>query len=362
MNIEDEDFLHTPRFQTAMERVKEASDREERVGLLRSLFEEIRKSSGSITDRIGDGVSVNNLDEVHAAFKNEINRAVKVFTGLMKEMKISSEDQAKVLQDVQKKSEDRFNKTFDTVVIKRPRDFVYVENLSDLFIPDNVKVSNLSDLKAYFDSLSSLLREKFKIEIPAPQVTVKPAEVRIPETVIPPVNLSPIEDAITTLGKSLKKLKDNNKSNPLAVRLSDGGEWLEKLVEVQKETSKAVAAFAGGSDRVMVRDANGNIIDFGGVGVPASTGDGTKAVTSAGTAEAFTATSTPCKYVIVNADLGNTNPVVVGGSTVVAASGSQRGVVLIPGNNPVRIEIDNVNKLYVDSQTNGDKVCYAYFN
>lgn len=84
-------------------------------------------------------------------------------------------------------------------------------------------------------------------------------------------------------------------------------------------------------------------------------------VTTAGTALQVSTTSVPCAHVVLNARLGNTNPVVVGDANVVAANVGQRGIVLVPGNNPVMIEIQNLNLLYVDSQTNGDGVCGAYF-
>lgn len=88
---------------------------------------------------------------------------------------------------------------------------------------------------------------------------------------------------------------------------------------------------------------------------------GTKTVTTAGTRVQVSASSVPCKCVIVSADLGNTNPIVVGGANVVAASGSQQGIVLIPANGPVTLNINNLNKIYVDAITNGDKLSYAYF-
>lgn len=88
---------------------------------------------------------------------------------------------------------------------------------------------------------------------------------------------------------------------------------------------------------------------------------GRKVVTTAGAAEALTATSTPCSKVILSADLGNTNPVVIGDSSVVAASGSQQGIVLVPGNDPVTIYVNDLSEVYVDSQTDGDAVCYVYF-
>jgi len=88
---------------------------------------------------------------------------------------------------------------------------------------------------------------------------------------------------------------------------------------------------------------------------------GRKAVTTAGTAEQLTTTTTSCYRIDICADLGNTNPVVVGGEDVVAAAGSQKGVVLIPGNAPMTILVDDVSKVYVDSQTDGDAVCYTYY-
>ena len=51
---------------------------------------------------------------------------------------------------------------------------------------------------------------------------------------------------------------------------------------------------------------------------------------------------------------------VVGDANVIAANATQRGIILIPGNDPVTIEIANLNLLYVDSQTDGDGVCGAY--
>ena len=86
---------------------------------------------------------------------------------------------------------------------------------------------------------------------------------------------------------------------------------------------------------------------------------GTKTVTAAGTCEQVTATSTPIGGVWVAADLGS-GPLTVGDSATKATAGSMQGIVLIPGNPSIFVPIDNLNKLYVDSQTNGHKLCYAY--
>lgn len=89
--------------------------------------------------------------------------------------------------------------------------------------------------------------------------------------------------------------------------------------------------------------------------------DGNKSVALAGTAERLIASSTPCRKVIITADIDNTDTVVVGGSTVVASLVGRRGTPLIQGQS-VEIEIDDLNKIYVDVVSNGDSVSYTYFN
>ena len=83
--------------------------------------------------------------------------------------------------------------------------------------------------------------------------------------------------------------------------------------------------------------------------------------TNAGSAVALSATNIFCYRIDISADLGNTSPVVVGGSGVVAALGSQEGVVLTPGNPVYTILTNNVAKVYLDVVTNGDAVCFTYY-
>jgi len=111
---------------------------------------------------------------------------------------------------------------------------------------------------------------------------------------------------------------------------------------------------------VSIVDASGNQVIP--IGQPTTIVTIRKAVALAGTREQITAVATPCKKVVLCASLGNTNPVVVGDNAVVAANATQRGIVLVPGNDPITIEIDDVSDLWVDSITNGDVVCATYFN
>jgi hypothetical protein len=88
---------------------------------------------------------------------------------------------------------------------------------------------------------------------------------------------------------------------------------------------------------------------------------GRKAVSSAGSAEQITTDNIQCFLVLISADLGNSNPVVVGDANVVAANDSQQGVVLTPGNPPLAFQVRDVSQIYVDVQTNNDAVCFVYF-
>lgn len=88
-------------------------------------------------------------------------------------------------------------------------------------------------------------------------------------------------------------------------------------------------------------------------------GDGRKTCTLAGTADQFS--SQACKHVILTALEANTDIVVIGSSTVVASSSTRRGHPLTPNQN-VRLEISNLNLLYIDAVVSGEGVSFAYFS
>lgn len=90
-------------------------------------------------------------------------------------------------------------------------------------------------------------------------------------------------------------------------------------------------------------------------------GDGIQKVAAAGTAEQLSSSSIPCRKVLIQACPENTDVVVVGASTVVAALATRRGISLVPGGQ-VYLSVTDVNKLYVDSLVSGEGVSYVYFN
>src|SRR5688572_2590163 len=89
-----------------------------------------------------------------------------------------------------------------------------------------------------------------------------------------------------------------------------------------------------------------------------SISDGSKNVTTAGTQVQLTATSTPCGWVTVTARPANTGVIAVGGSTVDATAGSERAIALLEAGQSVGIEVDNVNKVYIDSTVDGEGVAF----
>ena len=87
--------------------------------------------------------------------------------------------------------------------------------------------------------------------------------------------------------------------------------------------------------------------------------DGLKLVAAAGTRETLAA-STPCREVCITAKMTNTGTVVVGGSTVVAASGATRRGTPLNAGDSVTIPINDLQKVYLDVTVNGEGVTYTY--
>lgn len=110
---------------------------------------------------------------------------------------------------------------------------------------------------------------------------------------------------------------------------------------------------------VSLYDGSGSqITSFGGISLPTSIGDGRKVTVSAGTAVQI-GSSTSIKKVTVQALDTNTDVIVVGSSTVVAASGTRRGIALTPFNSIV-IQVDNLTDVYIDSVVSGEGCSFVY--
>lgn len=83
-------------------------------------------------------------------------------------------------------------------------------------------------------------------------------------------------------------------------------------------------------------------------------GSGAKNVTVAGTAEPI-ATSTATTTITVRALETNTGLIYVGPSTVDSSSGFQ-----LSASETVSIDLDNLNKVWIDADVNGEGVTFIY--
>lgn len=106
-------------------------------------------------------------------------------------------------------------------------------------------------------------------------------------------------------------------------------------------------------------DADGRLITVDG-SYTAQT-SGSKSVTTAGTRERLVSVSTPCKGVHVTALSTNTQVVVLGGSTVVAAAGTRVGSPVLEAGDGAFIPIDDAYKVYLDVTVNGEGVSYTLY-
>jgi hypothetical protein len=104
--------------------------------------------------------------------------------------------------------------------------------------------------------------------------------------------------------------------------------------------------------RIVIDDVTGSNI------IASTVGDGRKTVTTSGTAEALS-TSTSIREVTVTAELNNTGTITVGGATVVDTVATRRGSPLYPGDS-VTIASDDLAEVFIDAEINGDGVTYNY--
>lgn len=88
--------------------------------------------------------------------------------------------------------------------------------------------------------------------------------------------------------------------------------------------------------------------------------DGRKTVTSAGSAVAL-GSATVLKKITIQALGANTDFIAVGASTVVAASGTERGILLGPYQSVVFTN-DDLADIFIDSIVSGEGVSFFYEN
>ena len=259
------------------------------------------------------------------------------------------EDEDKEL--IQKEALKTFDLSFQPVAVRQERRVKVVNFPVVPKYPNEIKINNLSELKEYFESL----KEAFNI--PAPEVNVKAPIINVPAPIVNVPAFPGVSVDLYPLLDALSNIQYNSKENPLAVRLTDGIEWIEQLIKVQEETQKAVAAFAGGNDQVRIRDANNNIINPATSDSPSTLLHNLVTVTTAGTEVQVSATSVPIKGITIKALAANTGTMYVGSSTVASTNGYP-----LAAGQAISFDISNLNTVWVDASVNGEKVSYLAVN
>ena len=161
-------------------------------------------------------------------------------------------------------------------------------------------------------------------------------------TLLGKVSAKTIESAVELFKKITWKVKLDSSGEPQSVIVLDP----KSLKPVTPATYINNSYYGGGSSAA--KDTT-----------PTGFEDGRKTVTTAGTRVPLSATSVACKKVTVTAMYENTDNVVVGGSTVVAAVLTRQGTPLTPGQS-IDISINDLNKIYLDAVVSGEGVTFTY--
>lgn len=88
-------------------------------------------------------------------------------------------------------------------------------------------------------------------------------------------------------------------------------------------------------------------------------GHGVKTVTTAGTDVALVASSTPAKWVVVQAQTDNTGNIAVGATGVDATESTGTGI-LLAASESITLPVDNLTDVFIDASVSGDGVRFTY--
>lgn len=162
-------------------------------------------------------------DEVRAALRNELAAVVKAVKGIPKD------DNTDIIKEL-----NNLKKSFESI------DFKPTINVAaaDVTVP---KIE-LPEIK---------IPEFPEFNIPTPQVNYTAPDIHVsaPTVNLPPpivnVEATDLSAIIRSLEINLNKLRTNDVSRPLAVRLSDGQSWLKEIRTFADKAQQAFAAFPG---------------------------------------------------------------------------------------------------------------------
>lgn len=350
------DILQQPRIQGRIDKINSMQDEASRLILIKKLFVEIQNASKSIVDEIGNGVAITNLDEVTTAIHNETTRNGKILITALKDLKLSNEKQNNILSEVMKDAHNRLDDEFQTIKIRKSLDKVHVLNAEDFPVAEEVDIKNWPNLEKMFDSLEKTVKDSLKIKVEAPQVNVEAPVVNVeaPDVNFPEMDFEPL---IQEVKNGLQRVRQNKKSNPLFVSLNDVQDILTRLDDIREASKNVMLGFPG---IIGIRGIDGGLADTNNFGLGASViaskmGDNSQTVVTSGTRVQLSASSIPCKWIVVVGKVTNNGTIYLGGITIAVG----RGVPLVQLQSQ-RLDINNLNQVYIDGDTSGDGVTFCY--
>ncbi len=249
----------------------------------------------------------------------------------------------------------------------------------------------MSGLKPVLDNIAEQLKESIKqyiagiknikIDVPKadyPEINIP--EIKIPDIKIPEIKIDTLkfEQAITKAFKGLKfpetKVTVQERELPNEIGLKGWGASFKTLLETLGGLFRV--KLEGVDTRnplpVILTDEKGNaykalmnVMSGGGRGgavlIEGHSGlsEGTKTITTAGVRVQLSTESIACRRVFVQAHESNVDWVVAGGSGVIAASATRKGMALSPTQGEF-FNVNNLNLIWLDAVSSGDKVNFYY--
>lgn len=238
-----------------------------------------------------------------------------------------------------------------------------IKNLSDLKdifkFPDVQKIKGEVDIKfPAVQKISGTVKaivnfpDLFKVEVTN---FPKEKEIKIPDTVS--LNLTKDQSIIVKeLFNTLRHAQgegsgvDSQKANPsryLNVRMTNGKQYVEAMHSINSNN---------GEIKNLLKEINNKTSSGGSTttdSTPTGFGSGQQLVDTAGTQEQLP--DVTCKSVTIKANIANTGNIYVGGSAVDSATGFVLGA-----GETMSLDIDNLNRLYIDSAQNNEGISYFY--
>lgn len=206
---------------------------------------------------------------------------------------------------------------------------VHVENTPKV---QDVNVIGLEKIKTEFPSLQ-------KVEvINLPTIEVKDTASKwVPELIV---------HSVKTIAGMIGSLTGRT----FTVKLDDEERLKPQPVIIVDVRGRPVNLAALGGGYFMQGSVSGS------ANAPASTISSGKATVVAGTATVL-GSNVPCRKIYITAPAENSGYVFIGGTNVSASGG--RGAMLTPTGS-FTLDLDNLNKIYIDGTSNGDTVTYTY--